>query len=212
LLEASIEARANSLFEPYFLVKLIMPEEQQQEGSEEGKGIEIHLGDSSIPPSDPKAQQLKSWANIIATTAALVTAVGALLKPADTTATKNTYEQLKASIEETNNVVKQDHDDMVALHNYLQGYFASNTQIMLPPMGGSSGSSGSSSGSSSASPAPSATQNKKPSSSTTFVIPTSTSTAWAYSPAQAPAFPLPPVTSAAPPSTLPSWDSVAAKK
>jgi len=95
------------------------------------KKIEIHLSDESS--NDPKAQRIKSWANVIATTAALLTAVAAINKPQDQTVSKNTYEQLKSAIEHTNQDVKENHDDMVALHNYLLGYYAGD-QFALPPL------------------------------------------------------------------------------
>jgi hypothetical protein len=196
----------------FSLVELIMPDEQQ----EEGKELELHIGEGdSVPPTDPKAQQLRSWANIIATTTALLTAVVAIVKPQDQTVSRNTYEQLKTSIEQTNESVKQNHDDMVALHNYLQGYFAEKTTLVLPPL-------------SSALPAPSASSVAPPATtssrkyataptataSITFAIPTG-ATALAYvpaAPAAAPAFPLPTVSSATPPPALPAFDSVAGKK
>jgi hypothetical protein len=99
------------------------------------KKIEIHLS-SDDDDNDPKNKRMKSLANIIATTAALVTAVGALLKPTDTTVTEKSYSQLKTAIEHTAQDVKQNHDDMVALHNYLLGYYAGD-QFSLPPLSSS---------------------------------------------------------------------------
>jgi hypothetical protein len=199
-----------------------MPGEQQEGQVDEaqpavevaGKDLILHLGGgggSDSTPPDPKAQRLKSWANIIATTAALVTAVGALIRPQDQTATKNAYEQLKTSIEQTNQNVQSNHDDVVALHNYLQGYFASNAQVSLPPLSGSSGggSSGFSSGSGGPAPSTSSTARRPP---PYTAAPTTTAT-MAYAPSQAsPAFPLPPVASNVAPPPLPPFDSVAAKK
>ena len=106
--------------------------------AEAGKDLVLNLGGggspSSIPPTDPKAQRLRSLANIIATTAALLTAVAAIFKPQDQTVNRATYEQLKGSIEQTNQYVKQEHDDTVALHNYLTGYFAGNTTFAPPAL------------------------------------------------------------------------------
>ena len=101
----------------------------------EEKKMEIHLegGHDSDYPTDPKAQRLKSWANIIATTAALLGAVVALYKPQDQSVNKVSYEQLKSEIEHVNADVKQNHDDIVALHNYLLGYFAGDS-FSLPPL------------------------------------------------------------------------------
>jgi hypothetical protein len=168
-----------------------MPEEQQGPTAEvEGKDLVIHLGGDengggdSTPPTDPKAQRLRSWANIIATTAALLTAVAAIFKPQDQTVNRNTYEQLKHSIEETNDSVKQNHDDTVAMHNYLAGYFAGNATFSLPPI--------------STAPVKDAGAPV-----VTFVIPPSTQTQ---------ANPLPTIKSVSAPSAIPPFDSVAAKK
>lgn len=112
-----------------------MPENNEEGQAENQENLEIHLGSGdSEPPTDPKAQRLKSWANIIATTAALLTAVAAVFKPQDQTVNRNTYEQLKASIESTNEDVKRNHDDMVVLHSYLQGYFAGSAMFVAPPV------------------------------------------------------------------------------
>ena len=191
-----------------------MPDEQQ----EDGKEIELHIGgEDSVPPTDPKAQQLRSWANIIATTTALLTAVVAIVKPQDQTVNRNTYEQLKTSIEQTNESVKQNHDDMVALHNYLQGYFAEKTTLVLPPL--SSATSVPSAAPTTAASPPATSQRKYATTPTstatapiTFSIPTG-ATALAYAPpAPAPAFPLPTVSSAVAAPAIPPFDSVAGKK
>jgi hypothetical protein len=107
-----------------------------------GKDLEINLGGSdSDRPTDPRAQQLKSWANIIATSAALITAFAAILRPQDQTVNKNTYEQMRMELEKTNLNVQQNHDDImmihndeIANHNYLTGFFAGNNAFSLPPM------------------------------------------------------------------------------
>ncbi len=185
-----------------------MPEEHHEEAE---RAIEINLGGSgdSVPPTDPKAQRLRSWANIIATSTALLTAAIAVIKPQDQTVNKNTYEQLKTSIEQTNEAVKQNREDMMALHNYLQGYFAGAPAFVPPAI------------SSSAPPVipppppPKKLTQATPTATATITFNTAPSmaTVLAYAPAApAPAFPLPPVSSAAAPPALPTFDSVAAKK
>ena len=112
--------------------KIIQDNREEQEDSDHKK-IEIRLDGIDESPTDPKAQRLKSFANIIATSAALIGAVAALYRPQDQTINKNTYEQLKTEIEHTNADVKQNHDDMVALHNFLLGYFAGDS-FSLPQL------------------------------------------------------------------------------
>ena len=178
--------------------------DEHEEGTEEAKDIEIHIGgNDSVPPTDPKAQRLRSWANIIATTAALLTGVAAIVRPQDQTVNRNTYDQLKASIEQTNAAVKKDHDDMVALHNYLSGYFAGNATIVLPPL---------SSSSSPPSPVPAPSTRRQAQANPPAPAPTIT---FGILPAPAPPaapFPLPPVSSVTSAVPLPEFDSVAAKK
>jgi hypothetical protein len=172
----------------------------------ERRTIEIHLGgDDESVVTDPKAQRLKSWANIIATTAALLTAVAAIFKPQDQTINRNTYEELRTAVTQVDSEVKQNHDDMVALHNYLAGYFANNSTLTLPPL--SSATSAiviMDAGAPSAKITTVTIPGKKDAGvgPITFNIQTASS-----------AFPLPDVhPPAAPAAPLPPFDSVAAKK
>lgn len=171
-----------------------MPEEQQEGPAAElqGKDLILHLGGGSdSTPPDPKAQRLKSWANIIATTAALLTAVAAIFKPQDQTVSRNTYEQLKTAIEQTQQDVKQNHDDMVALHNYLAGYYAGNSSFSLPPL----------------------QQTPGVDAGAAMVIPLAHDAGViVVPPASHTPYPLPTVATANPPAPLPPFDSVAAKK
>ncbi|MGH6877088.1 MAG: hypothetical protein ACREHV_06860, partial [Rhizomicrobium sp.] len=176
--------------------------EEQKNGE---RTLEIHLGDDGEMPTDPKAQRLKSWANIIATTAALLTAVAAIFKPQDQTVNRNTYEQLRTAVIQADLEVKQNHDDMVALHNYLAGYFANNSTLSLPPL--SSATTMITVVDAGAPPAKITTvtiPNKKDAGAApiTFNIQTASSS-----------FPLPEVhPPAAPAAPLPPFDSVAAQK
>lgn len=82
---------------------------------------------STIPP-DPQAARMKSLANVIATTAALVGAFGALMKPTDNSATKAGYEQLAVSLKAISEENAKLHDDQVALRSYLDGYVKAQDQ------------------------------------------------------------------------------------
>jgi len=87
--------------------------------------IRIDLG----PPSSSSGRRgkivisLKSWTNIVATGAALIAGVAAYAKPADKSAAKASYEELKKAVEENAQNDKQNHEDIVALRNFLEGYF-----------------------------------------------------------------------------------------
>jgi len=73
-------------------------------------------------PDQGKTSILKGWAAIIASLAALVTAIGALLKPPQEPAAKAAYETLSTVVKETSEQTAKNHDDIVGLRNYLEGY------------------------------------------------------------------------------------------
>jgi hypothetical protein len=104
--------------------------------------VEIPLpgGVPSAPPSQRPSQSprqhkvelLKQWANIIATTAALLTGVAAVMKPNDPV-NKASYEELKSALEQSQRNEVQNHEDIMALRNYLDGYFkGSGVPVVLP--------------------------------------------------------------------------------
>ncbi len=99
------------------------------------ESLHIRFGGDSDRPTDPKAQRLRSWANIIATTAALLTGIAAILKPQDQTAGRETYNELKTAIEQNSKDDRQNHDDIVSLRNYLDGYFNANGKTVILPAG-----------------------------------------------------------------------------
>lgn len=171
--------------------------------AEQEGGLEIKLGQDSFRPTDPKAQRIKSWTNFIATTAALLAAVAGLLKPQDHTATKNSYEELRKAIELSNAESKKNHDDMTALHNYLEGYFSSNESMKIPQLSQPSPS-----------PQPSAVHpggtGKKIANPHTITFGVSPTSGAPYAPS-APE-PLPPIHDQADYKPLPSYDSVAGQK
>jgi len=90
---------------------------------------------SDDQPSDPKAQRYKGLASILVAAAAFITAMAAIFKPQDTTSTRNSYNELRTAVEQNTKENQQNHDDIVALHNYLDGYFkGEGTPISLPPL------------------------------------------------------------------------------
>jgi hypothetical protein len=94
--------------------------------------IEIPLP-GGIPSTAPRNQKIKQWTNVIATGAALIMAVAAAIKPNDPV-NKAGYQELKSAIEQSQKNEIQNHDDIVALRNYLDGYFkGTGTPLVLPP-------------------------------------------------------------------------------
>lgn len=86
----------------------------------------------SQSPRQHKIELLKQWANIIATTAALLTGVAAVMKPNDPV-NKASYEELKSALEQSQKNELQNHEDIMALRNYLEGYFkGSGVPVVLP--------------------------------------------------------------------------------
>ncbi len=77
--------------------------------------------EESIPPKDPKAQRIRSWANVIATSAALITAFGALFRPQDMTVNKASYDELKKAVEQLSVDNAKNHDDIVSMRSYMEG-------------------------------------------------------------------------------------------
>jgi len=109
--------------------------------SEEGIKIEIPLTGSDHP-TDPKAQRYKGLASLLIAAAAFITAMAAIFKPQDKTDTKATYNELKAAVEQNSREDQQNHDDLIALRNYLDGYFKGEGRpIALPPISSASSSS-----------------------------------------------------------------------
>ncbi len=170
---------------------------------EQHNSLHIRFGGESDRPTDPKAQRLKSWANIIATTAALIAGVAGILKPQDQTAGRQSYNELKSAIEQSSKDDRQNHDDIVALRNFLDGYLnATGKTVALPT---SSPPPPPPAGSPSPSPSPSPTATAKPK-RWTFNGDAGASS-MAYAPA-APAPALPDLHTPPPIQQLPNYDQV----
>lgn len=84
-----------------------------------------------LPSNDPllqdqekrkhRIEMLKSWANVIATVAALITALAAATKPPDP-APKASYEELKKAVEQNSQDNLRNHEDIAAMRAYIEGY------------------------------------------------------------------------------------------
>jgi hypothetical protein len=73
-----------------------------------------------------KTSILKGWATVIASLAALVTAISALLKPPQEPAAKAAYETLAAVVKENSEQNAKNHDDIENLRNFMEGYTRGN--------------------------------------------------------------------------------------
>lgn len=81
----------------------------------------------SIPPEAKGfVARMKSMAVLLTAVTALVAALGTMFKPPDLTATKSGYEELRQSVKELNKATDQNHDDLVTLRAYLEGYANAN--------------------------------------------------------------------------------------
>jgi len=65
---------------------------------------------------------LKGWATVIASVAALVTAISALLKTPAEPAAEASYKTLAAAVKENSEQSAKNHDDLLNLRNYMEGY------------------------------------------------------------------------------------------
>lgn len=75
------------------------------------------------PPGAPpsKAKQVKALIHLITSITALIAALGAFLKTCDHSMTENSYNTLSESIKTITENQQKTHDDLVALHGYLDG-------------------------------------------------------------------------------------------
>lgn len=91
------------------------------ENDEAGKLI-VEASENEREPKSPKsslASTIKSWAVLIASLAALATALGAIFKPQDHTVTQTSYEQLSKTMQKIEDQGQANHDDIVSIRQYL---------------------------------------------------------------------------------------------
>jgi len=84
------------------------------------------MSDDSNPPEstapEHKPSILKGWAAIITSIAALVAALGAILRPPQEPAAKAAYETVASAVKANSEAIAKNHDDIQALRNYMEGY------------------------------------------------------------------------------------------
>lgn len=69
--------------------------------------------------------RIKTLTTLVASLAALATAVAAFTRPPDTTASRNTYEELSQAMKEISVENVKNHDEIVALHAFIDGFLRS---------------------------------------------------------------------------------------
>jgi hypothetical protein len=101
-----------------------------------------HVDDAdTIRPPDPqhKGDGLKAWmkqsASLMTHIVALLAAFAAFAKTCDHSITKNAYEALSLNITKLSDQTQKNHDDLVALHGYLDGMAH---QPLIAPLGSAS--------------------------------------------------------------------------
>jgi hypothetical protein len=86
-----------------------------------------------------KVARIKSLATLIASITGLVVATSAMLKPRDDRATQQSYETLAREMKELNEDNQQQHDDLVSMRAYLDGYLRGtvplDTRIVMADAG-----------------------------------------------------------------------------
>ena len=90
----------------------------------------------SHPPSRKSGfvTRTKSLATLIAAITAMVIACGSLVKPQDHSVAKKSYEELTKAVEDLDKAEDKNHDDIVALRAFLEGYLkAQEDAPTFPP-------------------------------------------------------------------------------
>lgn len=80
-----------------------------------------HNNDHHIEFTLTGGNKVRVWANVIGVAVAILIGVASMLKPSDPV-NKASYEELKAAIEANSKEIGKNHDDVVSLKNYLEGY------------------------------------------------------------------------------------------
>jgi len=70
--------------------------------------------------------KLNAYRNLILAVAALITAIGSWFRPTDTTATKMSFEWTSDKLEKLSTNDVKNHEDVVALKAYMEGYIESS--------------------------------------------------------------------------------------
>jgi hypothetical protein len=85
---------------------------------------------SSVEPKDVHSSRIKSVATLVAAITALITALGAYMKPQDNSVNKESYETLSGIIVQLSEQNQKNHDDITALRGYVEA-LARNTPVTI---------------------------------------------------------------------------------
>jgi hypothetical protein len=89
----------------------------------------------SSPAKEPENKShIKEWVTLVTALTALVAGIGAIAKPQDQTSTKASYEVLSKAIQDNSTATARNHDDLVALRSYLEGYTQAQARRPVAPL------------------------------------------------------------------------------
>lgn len=91
------------------------------------------MSELSTPPAAKGfATRIKSIAVLVTAVAGLVTAVASHLKPRDDSATKASYDALSDELKKLSEETGKQHDDLVSLKSYFDGYMRGRPEVIVP--------------------------------------------------------------------------------
>lgn len=109
-----------------------MPDEKNDESASDEPEVEPELQADEVTagPVAALVAKIKAWGLVVSAVGGLVTGVGGIIggvsgwfrQPQDNQPVKEAYEVLSEQIEKLNYGVQQNHEDIVALSNWLDGY------------------------------------------------------------------------------------------
>jgi hypothetical protein len=98
--------------------------EEVEEAVEAAREIveQVDNADTDPPPGTPsKREKMRSTISLMTHVVALMAATGAFFKTCDHSVTKSAYDALSADIQKLSDQDQKNHDDLVAIHGYLDG-------------------------------------------------------------------------------------------
>jgi hypothetical protein len=129
-----------------------MPDDKQELVEDEDSGeVDVDGEDDAeaeqeatpAPKADPMVAKVKAWGLTISAVGGLVTGLGGIAgsmsgwftEPQDNRPVKEAYEVLSEQIEKLNYGVQQNHEDLLALSNWLDGYVTFADRAYTPKPG-----------------------------------------------------------------------------
>lgn len=78
---------------------------------------------------NPRIERLKTWTNVIVTGAAIVIAIAGLARAADSGTSEQVYKEMSRQLAVQNQINEHQHQDIMALRQYLDDYLRSSTVV-----------------------------------------------------------------------------------